>query len=103
MARRADCRDWYRVRHDKACRLALNLPVLPAHWSFLALKRNICLPSDPLPKAESRRAILVNNDSTLGLTWMFETFRDTRGEKDIRVFRNLVDTLAWVLDRNTGA
>ena len=52
---------------------------------------------------ESRRAILVNNDLKFGLARMFETFRDIRGEKGIRVFRSLDDALAWVLDHNTGA
>ena len=51
---------------------------------------------------ESRRAILVDNDLKFGLARMFEMFRDFHGEKGIRVFRNLDDALAWVLDQNTG-
>ena len=52
--------------------------------------------------SQSRRAILVNNDLKFGLARMFETFRDLLGEKGIRVFRNLNDALAWVLDHHTG-
>ena len=52
---------------------------------------------------ESRRAILVNNDLKCGLALMFEVFRDIRGEKGIRVFRNLDDARAWVVDHHTGA
>ena len=53
--------------------------------------------------SESRRAILVNNDLKFGLARMFEAFRDIRGEKGIRVFRNLDDALAWILDQNSSS
>lgn len=51
---------------------------------------------------DSRRAILVDSDLKYGLARMFETFRDMRGEKGIRIFRNLDDALAWVLDQNSA-
>jgi hypothetical protein len=50
--------------------------------------------------ADSRRAILVNNDLQFGLSRMFEVFRENMGETGIRVFRNLDDALDWVLCNN---
>jgi len=34
---------------------------------------------------------------------MFEAFRENFGEAGIRVFRNLLDALEWVLAKNTAA
>lgn len=50
----------------------------------------------------SRRAILVDSDLKFGLARMFETFRDIRGEKGIRVFRRLDEALDWIFDQNTA-
>ena len=50
--------------------------------------------------ANSRRAFLVNSDLKFGLARMFAVFRETFGEKGIRVFRNLDDALDWVLGRS---
>ena len=47
--------------------------------------------------ADSRRAILVNNDLQFGLSRMFEVFREGMGETGIRVFRNLEEALEWIL------
>ena len=38
--------------------------------------------------ANSRRAFVVNNDLKFGLAPMFAVFRETLGEKGIRIFRN---------------
>ena len=51
----------------------------------------------------SRRAILASSDLVFGLSRMFEIFRETLGEKGIRVFRNLDDALDWVLAKNSTA
>jgi len=48
----------------------------------------------------SRRAFLVNSDLKFGLGRMFIIFRDTLGEKGIRVFRNLDEALDWVLAKD---
>jgi hypothetical protein len=50
--------------------------------------------------ADSRRAILVNTDLKFGLARMFAVFRDSLGEKGIRVFRDLEDALDWVLTKD---
>ena len=52
---------------------------------------------------DSRRAILVNADLVFGLARMFEAFRENFGEAGIRVFRNLLDALEWVLAKNIAA
>jgi hypothetical protein len=51
--------------------------------------------------SDSRRAMLVNGDLAFGLARMFETFRESLGEKGIRVFRNLEEALDWVLAKNS--
>ena len=50
--------------------------------------------------ANSRRAFVVDNDLKFGLARMFAVFRETLGEKGIRVFRNLDDALEWLLEKN---
>jgi hypothetical protein len=50
--------------------------------------------------ANSRRAFLVNSDLKFGLARMFAVFRETFGEKGIRVFRNSDDALDWVLGKS---
>jgi hypothetical protein len=52
---------------------------------------------------DSRRAILVTNETEFGLARMFEILRGTFGEKGIQAFRNLDDALDWVLAKNTAA
>ena len=49
---------------------------------------------------DSRRAILVSNDLQFGLSRMFGIFRETKGEKRIRVFRDLEEALEWVLAKD---
>jgi hypothetical protein len=51
----------------------------------------------------SRRAIVVSSDLVFGLSRMFEIFRETLGEKGIRVFRNFDDALDWVLAKQNTA
>jgi hypothetical protein len=51
---------------------------------------------------DSRRAILVTNDTAFGLARMFEILRSTFGEKGIQAFRNLDDALDWVLAKDTA-
>jgi hypothetical protein len=45
----------------------------------------------------SRRSVLVGGDLAFGLARMFLIFRETQGEKGVRIFRNLEDALCWVL------
>ena len=51
---------------------------------------------------DSRRAMLVSGDLAFGLARMFETLRESLGEKGIRVFRNLEEALDWVLAKNSA-
>jgi hypothetical protein len=51
--------------------------------------------------SDSRRTILVGGDLAFGLARLFVIFRETFGEKGVRVFRNLDDALYWVLAENT--
>jgi hypothetical protein len=51
---------------------------------------------------DARRAILVESDLAFGLARMFVIFRESFGEKGIRVFRNLDEALYWVLPENTA-
>ena len=74
----------------------------PCHGSSVWCRGYPAARKDHGVSPESRRAILVNNDLKFGLARMFETFRELLGETGVRVFRNLNDALAWVLDRNTG-
>jgi hypothetical protein len=50
--------------------------------------------------SDARRAILVDSDLAFGLARMFVMFRETLGEKGIRVFRNLDDALHWVFSES---
>ena len=44
----------------------------------------------------SRRAFLVRSDLQFGLARMFETYRNLRGEKGIRVFRKEEEAMDWL-------
>ena len=46
--------------------------------------------------SDARRAILVNSELAFGLARMFVVFRESSGEKGVRVFRVLDDALSWV-------
>lgn len=59
------------------------------------------LARDSIFSPDSRRALVASSDAAFGLARMFEAFRDTMGEKGIRVFRNLDDGLDWVLGKNS--
>jgi len=50
----------------------------------------------------SHRAILVGSDLVFGFARMFLMFRETLGEKGIRVFYSLDEALYWVLAENTA-
>ena len=52
---------------------------------------------------QSRRAFVVKSDVAYGFARMFEIFRETLGEKGIRVFRNLDEALEWVLTHHEAA
>lgn len=52
---------------------------------------------------DSRRAILVPNELAFGLGRMFESLRNTAGERGIRVFRNLEEALDWVLSKQEAS
>jgi ATP phosphoribosyltransferase regulatory subunit HisZ len=47
--------------------------------------------------SESRRAVIVSSELAYGLSRMFEIFRESKGERGIRVFRKLEDALDWVV------
>jgi hypothetical protein len=49
--------------------------------------------------AESRRAVIVSSELAYGLSRMFEIFRESKGERGIRVFRKLEDALDWVVGK----
>jgi hypothetical protein len=51
---------------------------------------------------DSKRAILVTNDTAFGLARMFAILRSTLGEEGIQAFRNLDDALDWVLAKGTA-
>jgi hypothetical protein len=53
--------------------------------------------------SDSRRAILVTGDLAFGLARMFLMFRESLGEKGVRVFHDLEEALYWVLSENTSA
>jgi hypothetical protein len=48
---------------------------------------------------ESRRAVIVSSELAYGLSRMFEIFRESKGERGIRVFRKLEDALDWVVGK----
>jgi hypothetical protein len=45
----------------------------------------------------SYRSIVVSSDLAFGLARMFLIFRETQGEKGVRIFYNLEEALCWVL------
>ena len=47
--------------------------------------------------AESRRAVVVNDDAAAVLAEMFALLRHVAGERGIRVFRTLEDGIAWII------
>ncbi len=49
---------------------------------------------------DARRAILVNCDVVFGLAQKFVAFRESLGEKGLRVFRSVDEALSWVLVGN---
>jgi hypothetical protein len=49
--------------------------------------------------SESRRAVIVSSELAYGLSRMFEIFRESKGERGIRVFRKLEDALDWVVGK----
>ena len=51
----------------------------------------------------SRRAMIVPNDLAYGFGRMFEILREDHGELGIRIFRNLVEALDWVLSKGASA
>jgi hypothetical protein len=51
----------------------------------------------------SHRAILVGSDLVFGFARMFLMFRETLGEKGIRVFYDLDEALHWVFSGNSAA
>jgi len=53
--------------------------------------------------SNSRRAILVGSDLAFGLARMFVIFRESLGEKGVRVFHDLEEALYWVLSQNASA
>jgi len=81
------------------------------HFMDLRLVTEVEITSDELRRLaqryvfspESRRALLVSNDLTFGLSRMFGVHRETLGEPGIRVFRDRErdEALDWVLAKNT--
>jgi hypothetical protein len=51
---------------------------------------------------DSRRSILVGSDLAFGLARMFLIFRETQGEKGVRVFHNLAEALHWLFVEKSG-
>jgi hypothetical protein len=49
--------------------------------------------------ADSRRAFLVNSDAAYGIAREFGQLRESKGERGIRVFRELEDALWWVFSK----
>ena len=52
---------------------------------------------------DARRAILVNSDFAFGLARRFLIFRESLGEKGVRVFHSLDEALYWVFAKNNSA
>lgn len=50
---------------------------------------------------DARRSILVRGDVTYGFARTFIAFRESLGEKGIRVFHELDEALFWLLDHHT--
>ena len=46
--------------------------------------------------AKSRRALVVTSDLHYGLSRMFATYREIKGGEELRVFRDLPATQAWL-------
>jgi ATP phosphoribosyltransferase regulatory subunit HisZ len=53
--------------------------------------------------SESRRAVIVKNELGYGLSRMFEILRESKGERGIRVFRNLEEALDWIVGKEESA
>ncbi len=51
----------------------------------------------------ARRAILVSSDYAFGLARRFAVFRELAGEKGIRVFDNLDETVWWVFSGKSNS
>lgn len=49
--------------------------------------------------SESRRAVIVSTELAYGMSRMFGIFRESKGEKGIRVFRKLEDALDWIVGK----
>lgn len=74
---------------------------------FLQVTKIELTPADVRELAErsvfsprSRRAVLVKDDLAFGFARLFQTYRELKGEEGIRVFRELDDALAWLLEKN---
>lgn len=63
--------------------------VKPEDILFLA-ERNIFSP-------KSHRAVIAGNDLVYGLARMYEMIRDSKGETEVRVFRDRDEAIAWAL------
>jgi hypothetical protein len=50
-----------------------------------------------------RHALVGSSELLFGLARMFEIVRGLRGENDIRVFRNRIEALTWLLTKNKAA
>ncbi|MFI5058709.1 MAG: hypothetical protein ACHQLQ_11030 [Candidatus Acidiferrales bacterium] len=48
---------------------------------------------------ESRRAVIVSTELAYGMSRMFGIFRESKGERGIRVFRKLEDALDWIVGK----
>jgi hypothetical protein len=51
--------------------------------------------------ADSRRAVVVSDDTAAVLAEMFALLRHVAGERGIRVFRKLEDGIAWIVPNVT--
>jgi hypothetical protein len=49
--------------------------------------------------SESRRAVIVSTELAYGMSRMFGIFRESKGERGIRVFRKLEDALDWIVGK----
>ena len=53
--------------------------------------------------SDSRRALVAGTPLVFGFARMFETVRELRGEKHLRVFHNREDALAWLMAKEEAA
>ena len=51
---------------------------------------------------DSRRAILIGSDLAFGLARMFLIYRETFGEKGVRISHDLDEALYWILSENSA-